>query len=68
MEDALDIGELQSGLRDAEDTALLPLAHHRLRPGRQAAAEPSRHARYRRRHPEYQEREAQRLAARRPRA
>ena len=68
MKDALDIGELQSGLRDAEDTALLPLAHHRLRPGRQAAGDPSRHARYRRRHPEYQEREAQRLAARRPRA
>jgi hypothetical protein len=63
--DSLNIGELQSGLRDAEHESPLPLAHRRLKRGRPVATQPSRHARYRRRHPEYQEREAERLAARR---
>jgi hypothetical protein len=55
---------LASGFRDTADAPERRLAHRRLKAGRPAATEPSRHARYRRRHPEYQQREADRKARR----
>ena len=56
---------LESGLRDAEDEPDAPLAHLRRKSGRPASSEPSRHSRYRRRHPEYRQREHERLTRRR---
>ena len=56
---------LAGGFRNAEDRPESPLAHRRLKPGRPVTQEPSRFARFRRRHPEYQQREAERLKARR---
>ncbi|MDO8475027.1 MAG: hypothetical protein Q7W02_02325 [Candidatus Rokubacteria bacterium] len=55
---------LASGFRNVEDHPEGALAHRRLKPGRPATQEPSRYARFRRRHPEYQQREAQRKQAR----
>jgi hypothetical protein len=52
-------------MRHRGRTTKEPLAHHRLKPGQPKASEPSRHARYRRRHPDYREREAARLRTRR---
>jgi hypothetical protein len=44
------------------------LVHRRLKVGRPVTPEPSRYARFRRRHPEYKQREAERLKARRAKA
>jgi len=57
---------LAGEFRDAANASELPLARARRRVGRPASTEPSRHARYRRRHPEYRAREAARRC--RPRA
>ena len=51
---------LESKFRDAAKPSALPLASARRRVGRPASTEPSRHARYRRRHPDYRAREASR--------
>jgi hypothetical protein len=51
---------LHSEFRDAGRERKLPLLHARRPVGRPASTEPSRHARYRRRHPEYRAREAAR--------
>jgi hypothetical protein len=56
---------LEGGLRDAEDKPTARLAHLRNKGGRPKSAEPSRHSRYRRRHPEYRQRESERLQTRR---
>src|SRR5215467_2201284 len=50
--------DLESEFRDAGKPSALPLASARRRVGRPASTEPSRHARYRRRHPDYRAREA----------
>jgi hypothetical protein len=51
---------LHSEFRDARGDLKLPLSRARRPVGRPASTEPSRHARYRRRHPEYRAREAAR--------
>ena len=58
--DHLSGANLESEFRDAAKTSALPLTRARRRAGRPASTEPSRHARYRRRHPEYRAREAAR--------
>ena len=50
--------DLESKFRDAANASELPLARARRRVGRPASTEPSRHARYRHRHPDYRAREA----------
>ncbi len=55
--------DLESKFRDAAKPSALPLASARRRVGRPASREPSRHARYRRRHPEYRVREARRKSS-----
>jgi hypothetical protein len=58
--------KLESEFRDARSDLKLPFSRARRPVGRPASTEPSRHARYRRRHPEYRAREAARKC--RPRA
>jgi len=52
--------DLEGKFRDAANASGLPLERARRRVGRPSSKQPSRHARYRRRHPEYRAREAAR--------
>ena len=52
--------DLEGKFRDAANACGLPLERARRRVGRPSSKQPSRHARYRRRHPEYRAREAAR--------
>ena len=52
--------DLEGKFRDVANASGLPLERARRRVGRPSSKQPSRHARYRRRHPEYRAREAAR--------
>lgn len=64
LSEAFSDADLHSELRDAEEATNPPLSQARRKRGRPASLEPSRYSRYRRKHPEYREREAERLKAR----